>query len=316
MAMQWLLSSEHKEVHMDYYYRIYGLIVQTEIELPEAYKVEKEPADVKIRYGSMPDYIKEKQQEGYNTSILFREYKWFYFPGEGNFLTEKGTDITVEADDTCDNKHVRALILGACLGNIMYQREMLSIHGAAVVYNGKAIIVSGASGAGKSTVSTEFRKRGCRFLADDVIAVTSEEGIIYANPSFPQQKLCKDAAIKFGYDLKDLIVLQEDQEKYAVKLTDSFCPDRMEIAAFVYLNIYKGDQINIKKINNSLKFEYIMSNLYTYKDYINAGMNVNVFKKCLEMAQKTPVIRVERPTDKNAAAQIVDRIITALEEEE
>jgi len=299
---------------MEYYYKIYGLIIKSEIEFPEAYEVEEQASEVEIKYGLMPDFIKKKQEKKSTISMLLREYKWFYFEKEGNFFIEKGISITVELDSTADEKHIRSLILGACLGSIMYQREIIAIHGAAVVWKDKAIIISGNSGAGKSTISTQFRKKGCLFLADDTVAIDSKDGCIYAKPSFPQQKLCKDVAIEFGYDLNDLILLDEEYEKYAVRLEDIFCPVSKEVAALVCLDIHDGDQLIVKEITSSMKLNYIISNLYTNRDFKSVGMNTKVFKKCLEMAQKVPVIMVKRPLDKFVAAQIVEQVITIIED--
>lgn len=301
---------------MKFYYKIYGLAIKSEIELPEAYEIEYQTEEVEIVYGVMPEFIKEKREQGYYSGVYFREYKWFYYEEEANFLMEKGKKITVEIDNTADEKHIRALLLGVCLGSIMYQRNILSIHGSAVVWNDKAIIVSGVSGAGKSTISTELRKKGGLLLADDTVAIASEDEIVYANPSFPQQKLCKDAAIKFGYDLKKLILLQENREKYAIELKDAFCPVRKEVSAFVCLDIHNGNQLIIEEEKTSKKLQHIIENMYVYKDLKNIGMNTIMFKKCLEVAQKVPVIRIERPTGKNVVERITEQIINIMESTE
>ncbi|HWT76032.1 MAG TPA: hypothetical protein VN258_15120 [Mobilitalea sp.] len=295
---------------MGYFYKIYGLMVRSEIELPEAYVIEEQAEyDVEIIYGVMPEQMKEKKREQVVISTLLREYKWFYFDKEGYFFIENGSKITVEPDDTADSKHIRSLVLGACFGSIMYQREIISIHGSAVVWKDKVIIISGNSGAGKSTVSAEFRKRGCLFLADDTVAVTIEDGIIYANPAYPQQKLCTDAARELGYNLNDLELLQEEREKYAVLLDASYCRDKKEIAAMICLDVHKEEHLLIKEITSGIKLEYIIANLYTSYDFKYIGMNPQVFKKCLEVAQKVPLIRAIRPENKNVAAQIVEEII-------
>lgn len=298
---------------MEYYYKIYGLIIKSEIELPEAYEIAEQTAEVDIKYGAMPEFVREKRELDYYFGILNKEYKWFYLKGLGDFLIEKGTKITVELELEADEKLIRAFVLGICLASILHQREIICIHSSAIVWNDKAIIISGASGAGKSTISAEFRKNGCLFLADDTVAVTNEDGFIYANPAYPQQKLCTDAAIEFGYDLNNLILLSEEREKYAIRLKDAFCADRKEVAALVCLEVLDGDQLVIEEVTGSAKLEYIINNLYTYQDFNYFGMNTNVFKKCLEMAQKVPILRVKRPPNYKAVAQIVDQVISMIE---
>lgn len=298
---------------MIFYYKVYGLTIGSEIELPEAYEVEEQEVDVRIKYGEMPAFIKAKREQNYLSSILNREYKWFYFNKEGNFLIENGSSITVELDSTADKQHIRALILGACLGSILYQREIVAIHGSAVIWKDKAIIISGNSGAGKSTVSAEFRRRGCGFLADDTVAIEQEGDVIYAHPAYPQCKLCPDAAVRLGYDLNELILVQEDCDKYALRLNNSFSVERKEVAAFIFLNIHDEAHLAVNKINNSTKLEYIVSNLYSYMDCKHAGLNANTFKKCLAMASIVPVIKVDRPRNMNVSEQIVNEILSILE---
>lgn len=298
---------------MLYYYKIYGLILESEIEFPEACEVAEQKADVVVRIGTMPGFIKEKYMDDYNASIYKKVYKWFYFEKEGNFLIENGNTVTVEPDTTADIKHIRALILGPCLGTVLYQRDVISIHGSAVVWKDRVIIVCGASGAGKSTVSSELRSRGCLFMADDTIALTEENGNILAYPSYPQQKLCPEVAIRLGYKLEDLILLDEDCIKYAVRMGDNFCSEKKEVAAIVCLSKHEEDSLRITEVSGNAKLEYITTNLYFYKDCKVAGMNVNIFKKCLEIARKVPVIKVERPVNQDVASVIADEILYRIE---
>lgn len=295
-----------------YCYKIYGLVIESEIEFPEAFELEEQPADVVVRYGMMPENIRKEKEELHHTFKQNQSLKWFYFEEEGSFLIENGTSICVEPDATADEKHIRALVLGACLGTILLQRERIAIHGSAVVWRNKAIILSGRSGTGKSTICTELRNRGCLFLADDTVAITSEADVLYANPAYPQQKLCTDAAAAFGYQLQDLILLNEEKMKYAIRLKDSFCPDRKVIAALVILEIREDYQLIVQELRGSEKLEYIIKNLYSNVDYRYIGMNTKVFRKCMEFAQKVPIIRIARPAGLNTVETIVDQLISKL----
>ena len=66
----------------------------------------------------------------------------------------------------------------------------------------KGIIITGTSGSGKSTLTAELISDGAVMLADDMIVTGYDDnGFPTIYPAFPQQKLCRDAAIKKGYDL-------------------------------------------------------------------------------------------------------------------
>lgn len=298
---------------MEYYYKIYGLRVKSEMEFPEAYQGKDTEFDVEIRLGRMPDFIQEKKKQGFLTSVLLREYRWFYFKGEGSFLIKKGRTITIERDSNSDEMHIRALVLGACFGCLLYQRDIPALHGAAVAYHNQAIIICGDSGSGKSTISTEFRKRGCLFLADDMVAVSMEDEKPYAESAFPQQKLCKDAALEFGYQLTDLLLLEEEREKYAVFLDKEFCNSKKRLAMIVHLDTLEDGELLVEEKMDSDKLLVIIKNLYSKSDFAEAGMHPKVFRQCLFMAQTIPLITVKRPKDKKFAEEIVDQIISIIE---
>jgi hypothetical protein len=298
---------------MGYYYKIYGLTIHSEIWLPEALECEPAIADVEIMYGVMPYMIRKKRDNQKSDNLIGPGNRWFYIPNEGSFLIQEGTNIIVEKEETADEKHIRSLLLGACLGCVLFQREIIAIHGSAIVLNGKAILISGRSGAGKSTLSTEFRNRGCQFMADDTVALTSTKEGVYAYPSYPQQKLCVDAAIHYGYDLNKLVLLNEDRKKYGIDLSTSFCPEIREVAAFIYLDIYEEDELRIEELNGAEKLNLIIENLYNFIEYSVAGMSPTIFKKCLEITQKIPIIRVRRPEKENTISQIVENLEQQIE---
>lgn len=57
------------------------------------------------------------------------------------------------------------------------------------------------------------RKLG--FLADDTVRVHPGTMGMLAEPSYPQQKLCRDMALKCGKPLEELIYIDEERDKYA-----------------------------------------------------------------------------------------------------
>ena len=75
------------------------------------------------------------------------------------------------------------------------RKELLWLHAAGVERSGKALIICGGSGRGKSTVSTILCESGWRFMSDDVIALRmqSEEALPFlqtpARRTYPGRNL-------------------------------------------------------------------------------------------------------------------------------
>jgi hypothetical protein len=293
---------------MKYYYRIYGLNIRSEVKLEEAYEIEEQSYTVDIRYGAVPKHILEYRYSDKARCLISTEYKWFRYDNIGEFYIEKGSLIIITSNDISDEKIIRSIILGPCFGTILYQRKILTIHGSAMVWKDKAVIISGQSGAGKSTISTALRKQGWQFLADDTVAVTYEDGYLYANPAYPLQKLCLDTAVEFGYDIEQLILINEERQKYAVNVKDVFCPSCKEIKAIICLEFNNMDLLNIEEVKGNAKLEYIIQNLYSYYDFKYMGMSPFDLKQCMEVTRKIPILKVKRPINLRTENQIIDHI--------
>jgi hypothetical protein len=65
-------------------------------------------------------------------------------------------------------------------------------HASAVVRNGEAVAFLGPSRSGKTSLALELCARGAIFLADDVLAVETRDGTLFANPGSPIAGVARD----------------------------------------------------------------------------------------------------------------------------
>ena len=248
-------------------YIIYGLNVKSELflaevkEMPEAKKI-----DVTVKCDQIPKHAKKAIEEG-KIAIYLRKESWFFIKDIGQYYIANGNEIIVEAFEGADLHSIKSFVLGAALGVLLLQRETLVLHGSGVVVDNQAWIITGDSGAGKSTLTTRILKDKAIFLADDTVAIETAEQI-YAMPGYPQQKLCKDAAVELGYDINQLRKINEEREKYAVALTDNFYNDKMELCLVCELTVYDGEEVQIEEIQGHEKLQAFLHNIYMRLVYL------------------------------------------------
>jgi hypothetical protein len=78
-------------------------------------------------------------------------------------------------------------------------RGRLPLHAAAVVVAGRAILIAGASGRGKSTLAAALVGAGGQVIADDMVSPVVAEGRVTATPVLPRLRLMADAAQALGF---------------------------------------------------------------------------------------------------------------------
>lgn len=289
-----------------YYYKIYGLNIESEIEMPELMRGNnREYIDVEVVRGELPEFIQEQKKAGRHDYIRFPYVHWFYKQKAGDFYIEDGKKITINIEEGSSETMLHAMLLGWGMGIILEQRECVAIHGGAIVYNEKAFIISGDSGAGKTTTVQELLKQKVGFLADDTVAIQIREGgQAMAEPGYPLQKLCRDVVARMNINITEMILLDEEREKYGILRWKEFEHNEREIGGIFILRPYEGEEVELKQIEGAEKLKMLLDNLYTSLVYRIIGISPGLMKECIQLAKFTPIYIVRRPRNMQTADKV------------
>lgn len=216
-------------------YRICGLTVSSELELPGAI-ANPSPvagADVSIRRASVPARLSGAAETGptwemTSDSFLLR------VPRLARFLMTGGRDIAVELEPDALERDATGFVLGTALGILLHQRGALVLHGAAVSKDGRAIAICGASGAGKSTLAAALCGSGCSFVTDDICVVgldAQRRPIVL--PDGRQLKLWKESIDRLDLADRRGEAVRETFEKYFVEPSDA--PEEPPFLSAIYV---------------------------------------------------------------------------------
>lgn len=279
-----------------YFYHMYGLTIKSTFALPEAVACEPmEKPDVFLELGNPPKEDLADAKAG-KICRLEKEVAWFYLKDWGMFYVEHGNHIIVwKESQMLTDLSRNSYVTGTTMGLLMFQREIIPIHCGAVEKNGVCILIVGASGSGKSTTTAGLREKGCRFVSDDVAAVNIVDGNVMVSPSFPQQKLCRDAALRQGYMLKELIYIDENRDKYAVRLKDGYVTKKLPLAMILELQPTDEEKLAICEIRGLDKIKLLYRNIYRGYVWNEMGMSEQVQKNILTIARQVPMYVCKRP---------------------
>ena len=271
-------------------------------------------AEVRIVFGRVPDFLREAGRKGYGTWTNGFTSAWFRVRDGTQVYVEGGNQITVELSKEPRMLLVTSLLLGAGMALICLQRGEPFFHGSALDAGGLAILLCGESGAGKSTVAMELLQRKLGFLADDTMRVHPGVGGMLVEPSYPQQKICRDMALKCGKPLEELIYIDEERDKYAWRRQDCYRKEAVVLGKIFWLRKdpvdRRKDAVRIRRITGKEALEILSAQLYladTYK--YSTGIPYLLMEQLIRIAGQTEIYEVGRQTDKDTLPEVVTKIL-------
>ena len=284
---------------MKYYYRVYGLNIESKIEVPEFEVIDSNSdIDVKLYFGVVNEKIINLITQGHRAKYE-KQDMWFYIEDVAIFHIYNGDTVVIEPMGDKNNKMIKLYIMGSVMGMILLQRNMVAIHGGGIVIDGKGCIFTGQKGAGKSTITTALRKKGYKFIADDVCSINIGETNTI-NYGFGYQKLCEDAMEKLGYSLDEYEPFRGDLNvnKYIVPAFDEFTKEELPLEAVFELVVGDVDEVVIEEVLGANKVNKLIENVFRIEMLrYSGGIEPVYFKKCLDIVKSTKIYKITRPKD-------------------
>lgn len=289
-----------------YTYCVFGLVISSEIELPELIEGEG-LADISITLNEVPQHIENTTKRAHRLQISATEF--LYIKNKSKFYVREGRLIKVEAYKSTVDASVRSCITEVCIVVSILQRGIIPIHGSSVVINGKSVIFTGVSGSGKSSLCFAFTKNKYEFLSDDISVVSMDDsGSLLVLPGFPQRKLCKDTAKIMGYDTSNPAVTILEK-KIIVNSNMHFRNEAMPLSAIYEIKKVKDKQVSIVDVKGSEKLRSLINNLCYSPILFSMGIKSDYFIKCAELANKVSYHYMFRPNKGDTTREQMEHIL-------
>jgi len=295
-----------------YLYEAFGLRIRSEFALPELFECDRAGCEVEIVRASLEETWRRSAARDdifvmQGANVLFR------IPEVGLFSAEGGRTLRVCPLPGGDEERLRLYILGTGMGLILLQRRTLPLHGSCVEIGGKAYVIVGHSGTGKSTLSSVLLSRGYRLLSDDVIPIVFSGQTPVAVPSYPQQKLWQDSMNELGMTRRDGRPIYNRETKFAVPAHDYFQRESLPLAGVFELVKAKGEPF-IAPIP-VLERYYVLFH-HTYRNFYvtRAGLMDWHFGTLARFVNRIGVYRIGRSTTAFSAHESADRMLEAIDQ--
>jgi hypothetical protein len=211
-----------------FHYGFCGLTIRSALalaSLPAADAPEGRPAEIEIVGGraqtpANPTRKTEFLTVGADGSALLT------VAGVARIRIDHGNLIVVEPAAMADEPAIGVFVAGAALGLLAHQRGLLPIHGAFVRVGSAGVLLTGPTGAGKSTLAMWLARRGHAVFGDDLCVLTEGPAAWAPNAAV---KLWADAVGTLGVPAGDLRLLRRGSEKHVLSLDrpDATLPQRV-----------------------------------------------------------------------------------------
>lgn len=278
-------------------YEAFGLTIASAVELPEL-KSGIGIADVTIGFGRIADAVggRLEWKEGYQAD---ERRLLIAIPAAGRFEIADGNRITIEPAEGVDQRRIRLLLLGTMFGALLMQRGILPIHGSAIAFGGRAVVLTGSSGAGKSSLLAAFRQHGAAFLTDDVAAISTDPtGTAWVHPAYPQQKLWRDSAQYLGIDVGDHARVLADYDKYAIAASAEFCSAPVPLGFVCELRPAPCPEVSIQTLSPRELTSTLIRHTFRRSLVRAMGRETIHLAQCIALSQKISGLRMIRPDDR------------------
>lgn len=212
----------------------------------------------------------------------------------GSYLldAERGelrTDLATGATPEWEHR-----LLSYVLPLLLSDRGLLTLHAAAVVHEGRAVLFCGESGRGKTTLALALAEAGLRVLAEDGACVEAGgSGLVHAGP--PGFRPISDAASTAGHPARKRTVRLAAQERDA---------GPVPVGAVVVLGV-RGDDLTLERIRPVQAVPLLVAHAHRVGDQ---GRRL-AMSSAVRLCGDVPVFGCRMPDDLARAAEHGRRVL-------
>lgn len=294
---------------MNFIYRAYQLNIRADFPVPEFPAGEETSApDVCIRLAAIPHAPVHVPDDSAFYQITPNRFL-LTLPNVARYLVRNGNQILVEPAPTSLESDIRIFLLGSVMGALLHQRGMLVIHAGALLTERGAVLYTGPSGIGKSTLLGELMRRGYKLMVDDVCGVILDSnGAPLVLPGYPRTRLWMDSAQKLEQDTKTMERIRPGLEKFERQAAEQYWDQPAPLFRIYLLTTGDGEDLSLTPEPRLNTVRILLDNTYRREFLGGLEMRAPHFNLVSAVAKHTGVTRVTRPAHSFRLGELADLI--------
>jgi len=225
------------------------------------------------------------------------------------FLVRGGDRVVFERNPQADDAMLAVQFSASVLPAILRQRGLLVLHANGAVANGRAVLLGGLTGAGKSTTLAALLDRGYRMLSDDVTVLRLRgDGATEVVPGLARMHLTDESASAIGLDLDTLPSQPWRRWKTAVPTEPAMAMGAAPLGAVYVLRSDGAEGVRVTALAGAEKFDALLRCVY---GPVLGDEHPALFPLLSAVLKQVAVFELQRPDDRWSVDEVVDCIVGA-----
>lgn len=209
---------------------------------------------------------------------------------------------------------VEVALFGMVLSLWLERRGTPTLHASSAVIDGGAVAFLAAAGTGKTSTAAACVAAGHPLLSDDLIAVAERDGVMLAQPGYPQFRMWPAQALHFFGSVEGHQLIRPDREKRRVTIGDgvgTFATGPVPLAGF-YLPRRTGDpdaEVRITRLRPRDAILALIQHSFLTREVIRFGLQGARLPFLARLIGSVPVCHLDLPEGLDQ----LPRVVAALE---
>jgi hypothetical protein len=303
--------------------RVYGLHVASAISLEGMGTTKDAEPDCELHVGPV-DMLPAGDAIALDTSRLTEQgdpgtrieqsaanlstYVFEFADGTRFRVEERGRRITGQSPTPED---LATYFLGPILAFIVRLRGGLALHAGAVAIDGRALLITGMGGAGKSTTTAALLQRGASLLTDDVAVIDWKAGTPHVFPGYARVRLWDDSAASLFGSADALPMLTPTWSKRFVDAREQFTQVSVPIRALIVLMPREHAPPRVRRLTgHEAAMALLLRTSLTY--LLSPEQRKAELDEVTRLAGRIPIVELTPRDDLGAMDELLECITAAI----
>ncbi|GAA6137320.1 hypothetical protein NBRC116583_10670 [Arenicella sp. 4NH20-0111] len=318
---------------MRFIYKAYGLVFDSDIELPFFLSTPEERPEVQTSFTLKPeDFSQFKsskwarrhplQSSASNGIEVWVNGDWnrLHYPITPDstlrfYLSNDGTKLVADKPKSMLIDDMRSFVLGSTFGCLLRQRNQICLHASVLSINDRAFALVGYKGAGKSTTSAALLNSGAKLISDDIAVLNFEKNEVIVEPGYPAIRLLPSSLAEYSdTPSKFKSVLSFSDKKYvpvsSPELNWQFNENRLPLEAIYILSsrTKNSNGVSFEPLSNAKAMMSLTPHSYT-PYMLNEAQKIAEFKGLAKTIRCVSVKSISCDDDLKMLPNIASSII-------